>query len=172
MTFDVDANGILNVKAKDKTTGKEQSIRIEASSGLSDADIEKMKKDAEVNAADDAKKKEAADVRNTAEQLVYTAEKALRDAGDKVSADIKKAIENKIADVKKVKDGADIEAIKTATNALSMEIQKIGEALQNAQKATSQQASGPEPKGEGAGEEKVRDADFKEGDEPKDQNQK
>lgn len=157
VTFDVDANGILNVKAKDKTTGKEQSIRIEASSGLSDSDIEKMKKDAEAHANEDAKKKEEVDVRNSAEQLVYTAEKALRDAGDKVPGDIKTTIESKIADIKKVKDGSDIEAIKNATNALSLELQKIGEAMQKAAGASGASAENGQKEGN------VRDADFKEG---------
>lgn len=158
VTFDVDANGILNVKAKDKTTNKEQSIRIEASSGLSDADIEKMKKDADAHAAEDAKKKEAVDVRNTAEQLVYTAEKSLRDAGDKVPSDIKTSVEAKIADIKKVKDSTDTDGIKKATEALSLELQKIGEAMQKAAGAAPQGAAS-EKKDEGT----VRDADFKEG---------
>lgn len=165
VTFDVDASGILNVKAKDKTTNKEQSIRIEASSGLTDADIEKMKKDAEAHAGDDAKKKEMIDVRNTAEQLSYTAEKALRDGGDKVPSDIKTAVEEKIADLKKIKDSEDIEAIKNATNDLSLELQKIGEAMSKASAdASSQQKTDTE---ENVGEEKTRDAEFKEGGEEK-----
>jgi molecular chaperone DnaK len=161
VTFDVDANGILQVKAKEKTTGKEQSIRIEASSGLTDADIEKMKKDADAHAAEDAKKKEIVDVKNTAEQLVYVAEKSLRDAGDKAPADIKSSVEAKIADVKKVKDGTDVEAIKAATNALSTELQKIGEAMQKA--AQADQGGKTEEKKD----DNVRDADFKEGDDNK-----
>jgi len=162
VTFDVDANGILNVKAKDKTTNKEQSIRIEASSGLTPEDIEKMKKDAEAHASDDEKKKQAVDVKNTAEQLTYTAEKALRDGGDKVPADIKTAVEVKIAELKKVKDGEDVEAIKNATNALSMELQKIGEAMAKENQANPQSTTDNTQAGAG-GEEKVRDAEFKEG---------
>ncbi len=165
VTFDVDANGILNVKAKDKTTNKEQSIRIEASSGLTDADIEKMKKDAEANAADDAKKKEMVDVKNTSEQLLYTAEKSLRDGGDKVPGDVKSAVESKIEEVKKVKDGSDIEALKTATNALSLELQKIGEAMAkvNSQQTTdNRQQTTENGETETPKEGKVRDADFKE----------
>jgi molecular chaperone DnaK len=127
VSFDIDANGILNVKAKDKSTGKEQSIKIEASSGLSPEDIEKMKKDAEMHAAEDAKKKETAEARNLAEQLVYTAEKALNDNKDKIPEDIKNSVNAKIEEVKKVKDGQDAEPIKKATQELSAEMQKIGE---------------------------------------------
>ncbi len=129
VTFDVDSNGVLNVTAKDKATGKEQSIKIEASSGLSDADIERMKKDAEEHASEDAKKKELIDTRNMAEQLVYTAEKSLKDYGDKVSADIKSDIEAKIKLVNEAKAGENIEAIKSAQDALSTALQKIGEVM-------------------------------------------
>ncbi|MBX4181699.1 molecular chaperone DnaK [Candidatus Parcubacteria bacterium] len=126
VTFDVDANGILNVKAKDKTTGKEQSIRIEASSGLSKDEIEKMQKDAEANAAEDSKKKELVDAKNTAEQLIYTAEKALKDAPT-VPEDIKSGVNAKIEELKKVKDSNSLESLKPATEALSTELSKIGE---------------------------------------------
>ncbi len=155
VTFDVDANGILSVKAKDKATGKEQSIRIEARSSLSKDDIEKMKKEAEAEAANDAKKKEKVEAKNMAEQLIYTAEKSLREAGDKVPADIKTAVEGKIADLKKVKDdaGSEVSAITTATQALSTELSKIGEYMN---KATETEA-----KPEGA-EGKVREGEFEE----------
>ena len=156
--FDVDANGILNVKAKDKATGKEQSIRIEAKSGLTEADIKKMQADATAHEADDKKKKEEVEVKNIAEQMVYTAEKAIKDNGSKIPAEIVKGVEDKIADVKKAKEGTDITAIKTATEALSTEMQKIGEAMAKAQKENPQGQS--EPKKEG--EENVKDADFKE----------
>ncbi|MCB9805894.1 molecular chaperone DnaK, partial [Candidatus Nomurabacteria bacterium] len=132
VSFDVDANGILNVNAKDKASGKEQSIKIEASSGLSDEDIEKMKKDAEANASEDEKKKELVEAKNIAEQLIYTTEKSLTDAGDKVSSDIKESIENKIKALKDVKDKDNLEAIKTASTELSNEMQKIGEAMNQA----------------------------------------
>ena len=135
VTFDVDANGILSVTAKDKASGKSQSIRIEASSGLSKEEIEKMQKDAELHADEDAKKKELADVRNTADMIVFTAEKALKDAGDKVSADLKAGVEAKIADVKKAKEGEDIKAMHAATEALSTEMSKIGEAMNKAGQA-------------------------------------
>lgn len=130
VTFDIDANGILNVKAKDKSSGREQSIRIEGTSGLSKEEIEKMKKDAEAHAADDTKKKEAAEAKNLAEQLIYTTEKALKDAEGKISDDIRKGVQEKVDELKKVKDSSDISAIKTATENLSKEIQKIGEYMQ------------------------------------------
>ncbi len=169
VTFDIDANGILNVKAKDKATNKEQSIRIEASTGLSKEEIEKMKKDAEVHAEEDKKKKEAIEAKNMADTLVYTTEKALRDAGDKITADEKKPVEEKIEALKKVKDGDDSEAIKKATEELSQEAQKIGEKLYKAAqaadstKATTAEGS-PTPEGEQPKEE-VKDAETKE--EPK-----
>ncbi len=129
VTFDVDSNGVLNVTAKDKSTGKEQSIRIEANSGLSEADIERMQKEAEEHASEDAKKKELIDTRNLAEQMIYTAEKALKDHGEQVGTDIKQGVEAKIAALKEVKDKDSVDAIKTASDALTTEMQKIGEAM-------------------------------------------
>ncbi|MEK7227680.1 MAG: molecular chaperone DnaK [Patescibacteria group bacterium] len=131
VTFDIDANGILNVKAKDKSTNKEQSIRIEAASGLSKEEIEKMQKDAEANAAADAQKKELVDARNTAEQLIYTAEKALKDVPT-VPDDIKTAVNGKIDALKKevsppAGGSGTLESIKSASEVLSTEMQKIGE---------------------------------------------
>ena len=138
VSFDIDANGILNVKAKDKATNKEQSIRIEASSGLSKDEIEKMKKDAEVHADEDKKKKEQIDTKNLADTLVYTTEKALKEAGDKISKDDKKAIEEKLEALKKVKDSDNMDEIKKATEELSTVAQKIGQALyQQQQQAQS-----------------------------------
>ncbi len=134
VTFDVDANGILNVKAQDKASGKEQSIRIEASSGLSDQDIKKMKEDAETHTEEDNKKKELADIRNTAEMMLFTAEKSVKDYGDKVSAEVKTEIENKISELRKVKEENDIEIIKKATEDLSAEMSKIGEAMAKEEK--------------------------------------
>lgn len=165
VTFDIDANGILNVKAKEKSTGKEQSIKIQGSSGLSKEDIERMKKDAEVNAADDEKKRAEAEARNIAEQMIYTAEKSVKDAGDKITADIKSEVEAKVADLKKAKDGTNVDAIKKATEALSSSMQKIGEAMMKAQQGQAGQAN-PETQnnqqGGNEGGEKVRDADFEE----------
>jgi molecular chaperone DnaK len=142
VTFDVDANGILQVKAKDKTSGKEQSIRIEARSSLSEADIEKMKKDAELNAEADKKKMEAVEAKNHADSMIHVAEKALKDAEGKVSAEVKADVEAKIADVRKVKDGTDIDAIKKATEALSTSMQKIGEEMQKHAQANPQPGAG------------------------------
>lgn len=130
VSFDVDANGILSVKAKDKATNKEQSIRIEARSGLSDADIEKMRADADLHADQDRAARELAEARNLADTTLYTAEKALKDHADKVSAEIKTAVEAAIADLRKVKDGGDLAALKAATEKLSVEMQKIGSAAQ------------------------------------------
>ncbi|MFH1207539.1 MAG: molecular chaperone DnaK [Patescibacteria group bacterium] len=134
VTFDIDANGILNVKAKEKATGKEQSITITASSGLSKDEVEKMKQDASKHADEDKKKKELIDIRNQAETLSYTAEKAIKDAGDKLDAKVKKEVEEKIEAVKKVKDGDDSAAIKKATEELSTTIQKIGSDMYKDQK--------------------------------------
>lgn len=158
VTFDIDANGILSVKAKDKTSGKEQSIRIEARSGLSPEDIERMKKDAEIHADEDGKKRELADAKNSAEMLMYSAEKSVRDYGDKVSAEIKTAVEEKIKDLRTAKDGDDITRIKSATDALSREMSKIGEAI-----AKQQPPSGDDTAKDGS----VRDAEFKEEEEGK-----
>ncbi len=135
VTFDVDANGILNVKAKDKASGKEQSIRIEASSGLTEEDIKKMQNEAEAHADEDKKKQELAEAKNLAEMTLYTAEKGLTDAGDKVPADVKTLVEDRIKDLREVKDGADIEKIKLATQELSQNMGKIGEAMAEASKA-------------------------------------
>lgn len=163
VTFDIDVNGILNVKAKDKATSKEQSIRIEASSGLSRDDIEKMKKDAEVHAEEDKKKKEAVEARNIADSMIYSAEKALKDAGDKVPADVKKNIEEKIEAVKKVKDGIDASVIKSATDDLSKNLQQIGEILYKQNQQPGQQPPTGEDKNPPAGGEGgARDADFEE----------
>ncbi len=129
VTFDVDANGILNVKAKDKASGKESSIRIEASSGLTDADIKRMQDEAEAHADEDAKKKALVDEKNTAEMMIFSAEKSLKEYGDKVDATLKTSVEEKIAAVKTAKEGSDIEAIKSALEALTTEVSKIGEAM-------------------------------------------
>ncbi len=163
--FDVDANGILNVKAKEKASGKEQSIRIEASSGLSDEDVEKMKKDAEANEEADKKKKEIIEAKNLAEQLAYTAEKALKDGGDKVPADTKGSIEEKIKTVRDVAAKDDLEAIKKASEDLSTEMQKIGEILQQQAAAgdgASAQATASEADAGKKEEGSVRDAEFEE----------
>ena len=158
VTFDIDANGILNVTAKDKATGKSQSIRIEASSGISEEEIEKMKKEAEAHAEEDKKKREAVETKNTADALAHSTEKALKEAGDKISADKKKPVEEKIEALKKVKDGDDIEAIKKASEELSQEAQKIGQELYQAAQSGQERENTP------GGEEKkdggVKDAEV------------
>ena len=152
VTFDVDVNGILNVSAKEKTSGKVQSIRIEAASGLSEEDIKRMQQEAETYASEDSKKKELVEIKNTAEMTLYSAEKSLSDAGDKVSSDTKKGVEDQIAALKAVKDGADGDAIKTATEALSKEMSKIGEEMMKAQSA---EQAAPKP------EDNIQDAEVK-----------
>ena len=129
VSFDIDANGILKVSAKDKATNKEQSIRIEASSGISKEEIEKMKQDAELHQEEDKKKQSLIEVKNTAEALIYTTEKTLKDAGDKVKAEDKSAIEEKVKILKDLNDKDDSEAIKKATEELSQAIQKVGAEL-------------------------------------------
>ncbi len=159
VTFDIDANGILSVKAKDKATSKEQSIRIEASSGLSKDDIARMQKDAEMHSAEDAKKKELVEVKNAAEQLIYAAEKALKDNSAAIPEDIKKSVNDKIDALKKEKDGSDKEAISKASNDLSGTLSKIGEHMNKNQS----QNSGPtDSTGNGGSNDNTRDAEFKE----------
>jgi len=153
VTFDIDANGVLSVKAKDKATNKEQSIRIEASTGLSKEEIERMRKDAETHADEDKVKKESVETKNLADTLIFTTEKALRDAGEKISADKKKPVEEKIEALKSVKDGDDVAAIKKATEELSVEAQKIGEELYKAaqpEQPAPGAAEGEAPKAEDA----------------------
>ena len=133
VTFDIDANGILSVKAKDKNSGREQSIRIEARSSLTPEDIDRMKKEAEAHSAEDQKKKEEAETRNNADQLIYTAEKSLREAAGKIDDDLKKDIEAKIAALKKNRDtGASLDELKRASTELSVALSKIGKARQKA----------------------------------------
>ncbi|MEI7765181.1 MAG: molecular chaperone DnaK [bacterium] len=162
VTFDIDANGILNVKAQDKASGKVQSIRIEASSGLKDEDIKKMQQDAEIHAEEDKKKKELVEIKNTAEMIIYTAEKSVKENEAKIPEDVKKSVNDKITALRAVKDGTDEEAIKKATEELSSEMSKIGEAMAKANPTEGQ--AGPSTPEEQPSE--VRDAEFKEGDKP------
>lgn len=141
VTFDVDANGILQVKAKDKTSGKEQSIRIEASSGLTDEDIKRMQTEADAHAEEDKKKKELAEEKNLADTLVHTAEKSLRDAEGKIGDDIKSDVQAKIDAVKTARNGDDSSAIKAASEALSDAMMKIGEAMKTSQDNTQPEQS-------------------------------
>ncbi|MDE2001312.1 MAG: molecular chaperone DnaK [Patescibacteria group bacterium] len=151
VTFDIDANGILNVSAKDKASGKVQSVKIEASTGLSKEEIERLKNDAAAHKEEDQKKRELVELKNNAETSVYAAEKSLKDAGDKVPEDIKTAVTAKVDAVKAVKDGTDAEAIKTALGELSQELQKIGQHMysQNQDQQQPPQDGGEEPKQEG-----------------------
>jgi molecular chaperone DnaK len=136
VTFDIDANGILKVTAKDKATGRTQHITITASSGLSDAEVEKMRQDAEAHADEDRKRKEMIEVRNNADNTAYAAEKALKEFGDKVPADVKSEIETKVSDLRSKAQGEDVEAIKSATETLGQAIQKIGASVYQASNAS------------------------------------
>ncbi len=153
VTFDIDANGIVNVGAKDKATSKEQSIRIQANGGLSDADIEKMVREAESNAAEDKKRKELVEARNHADSLLHQTEKSLGEFGDKVSAEDKSAIESAASDLKSVKDGEDLEAVTSRTQALMQASMKLGEAMYKAQAASNDADAAPDG---------VVDAEFEE----------
>ena len=126
VTFDIDANGILNVSAKDKATGKSQSIRIESAGNISKEEIEKMKRDAEAHAEEDKKKQELIELKNSAENALYLFEKTIADLGDKIEESLKKEAEEKAEELKKVKDGDNMEEIKTKTSELSSALQKIG----------------------------------------------
>jgi molecular chaperone DnaK len=145
VTFDIDASGILSVTAKDKATNKSQSIRIEASTGLKDEEIERMKKDAELHAEEDKHKKELVEARNIADTLSYTTQKAIKDAGDKLTEDEKKPVEEALAELDKVKNGDDLEAIKKASETLSEAAQKIGEKLYKAAQEAEAAAKTGEP---------------------------
>ena len=142
VTFDIDANGILNVSAKDKASGKSQAIKIEASTQLSKDEVEKLKNEAVMHAEEDRKKKDLIETKNQAEQLIYVAEKSLRDAAGKIPDELKNSINQKIESLKSIKDGADIEAVKTATGDLSAELQKIGQSMYNKDNDNGQGAVG------------------------------
>jgi molecular chaperone DnaK len=157
VAFDIDANGILSVGARDKGTGKEQKITITASSGLSKEEVEKMRREAEKHAAEDSKRKDEVEVRNSADSLAYTAEKTLRDYGDKIPADVKQEIDAKIASVKSALQGKDVRAIRNAMQELSQAMQKAGTSVY-------QQPGQPPPGGEGpgGGEEGTVEGEFRE----------
>jgi molecular chaperone DnaK len=159
VTFDIDANGIVNVSAKDKATGKEQQIRIQASGGLSESDIDKMVKDAEANAAEDKKRREAVDAKNHADALVHSTEKALAEHGAKIGDTERRAIEDAVGDLKEALKGDDAEAIKTKTNTLAQASMKLGEAMYK------QQAEADAAKD--AAKDDVVDAEFTEVDDDK-----
>jgi len=169
VTFDIDANGIVSVQAKDKATGKEQQIRIQASGGLSEADIQRMVKEAEANAEADKKRRETIEARNHTESLVHQVEKNLKEYGDKVGAQDKGEAETAIAAARSALEGTDTEALKQASDRLSQAAMKIGEAMYKAEAASAQQ----QPPGDGGagpqapGDDKVVDAEFEEVDDKK-----
>ena len=168
VTFDIDANGIVNVSAKDKATGKEQQIRIQASGGLSDDDIEQMVKDAEAHAEDDKKKREIVDARNQADGLVHSTEKTLIEHGDKIDAADKAEIEEKVQELKDVLESEDVDDIKAKTEALMQASMKLGQAMYEAEQAAAGDAEGGDggEAGEGSPDDaEVVDADFEEVDE-------
>jgi molecular chaperone DnaK len=166
VTFDIDANGIVNVSAKDKATGKEQQIRIQASGGLSEEDIEQMVKDAEAHAEEDKKRKELIDAKNQADSLIYSTEKALGEHGDKIEAAEKSSIEGVVAELKSAVEAEDLEQIQAKTQELASVSMKLGEAMY-------QSSGGDESGGTGGGEtgggsqDDVVDADFEEVDDDK-----
>jgi molecular chaperone DnaK len=164
--FDIDANGIVHVTAKDKATNKEQSIRIQATGGLSDNDIEQMIKDAEANKAEDDKRKAVIEARNRAEGLVHSTEKALADHGDKVDGGVKGDIEKALAELKTALEGEDADDINAKAQTLAAASMKLGEAMYQAQTGEAADA-GAETSNEGAGGEDVVDAEFEEVDEDK-----
>ncbi|RLG10317.1 molecular chaperone DnaK [Candidatus Pacearchaeota archaeon] len=166
VTFDIDANGILNVAAKDKATGKEQSIRIEGSSGLSKEEVEKLKQEAELHREEDEKKKANIEIKNNAESLVYTAEKTLKDAGEKVPSDLKTKIEDKLKELKETLKKDNFDEIKNKTEELSKSLQEIGTHLYQQQKAEDEKKAQSEKSDEGAKDDKeakdAKDADYEE----------
>lgn len=160
VTFDIDANGILNVSAKDKATAKSQSIRIEGSCGISDEEVERMKKEAEAHALEDQKKKDLIEAKNLADNLIWTTEKTLREAGDKISSETKKEIEEKLESLKKIKDGDSLTEIKQRTQELSEAAQKAGtEMYRQAQKEQKQEK---EPEKEGEDKKGTEEGEYKE----------
>ncbi|MEE8124022.1 MAG: Hsp70 family protein, partial [Alphaproteobacteria bacterium] len=165
VTFDIDANGIVNVSAKDKATNKEQQIRIQASGGLSDGEIEKMVKDAEAHAEEDKKRKEVVEARNQADSLIHTTEKNLKEFGDKVGEDERKEIEDATQALREVMDGDDVQAIRSKIEALAAASMKLGEAMykasQETQAESGEEASESAAKADGE-DATVVDADFEE----------
>ena len=165
VTFDIDANGIVHVSAKDKGTGKEQKIKIAVSSGLSDAEIDRMVKDAEANANEDKKRRELIDLKNQADNFVYQTEKTLKENGDKIDASSKETIEKAVEELKAVKDGEDAEAIKAKMEALQQASHKLAEAMYQQSQAGAGAQAGPETSSEPKNDKKdddVVDADFEE----------
>ncbi len=162
VTFDIDANGILKVTAKDKASGKEQSIRIEASTGLSKEDIERMKKEAELHLEEDRKKRELIEIKNQAENTIYLAEKTSREAGDKITPEERKEIEDKISDLKEVSKGEDASQIKNKMEDLSLAISKIGAKMYQSNQNNNSNDTQPNSSSEKSDDNNSQDAEFKE----------
>jgi molecular chaperone DnaK len=169
VTFDIDANGIVNVSAKDMATGKEQSIQITASSGLSKDEIDKLVKDAELHADEDKKKKELVEARNHADTLIYTTEKSMKDLGDKVDAETRSKIETVSASLKKAMDGEDVQEIQRLSEELTQASHKVAEAMykQASEAGAGGPDGGPGPEsgaddGASGSDDDVVDADFEE----------
>ena len=167
VTFDIDANGIVNVSAKDKATGKEQAIRIQASGGLSDGDVDKMVKEAEANAEDDRKRRELVEARNHADSLIHTTEQQLGEFGEKVSPTDKQAVETALSDLRSAVDGEDVEDIRQKTDALGQAAMKLGEAMYRASQEEGQATSEDDPTNQASADDGVVDADFEEVDDEK-----
>ncbi len=167
VTFDIDANGIVNVTAKDKATNKEQQIRIQASGGLSEADINKMVKDAEAHAAEDKKRREMVDAKNSGEALAHDAEKALSEYGDKVAQSDRSAVESAVASLRTALQGEDVEAIKARTNDLMQAQMKLGEAMYKAQQASGAPGDSADAGAGAQAKDDVIDAEFREVDDDK-----
>ena len=173
VTFDIDANGIVNVSAKDKSTGKEQQIKIQASGGLSDDEIEKMVKDAEVNAEEDKKKREGVDTKNTADALVFQTEKNLKEYGEKISEEDKSKIETDLKELKDSLEKDDLDIIKEKSEALTQSSMKMGEAMYKDQQGQQPEgdpgdaSANPDSKDGEKKDDDVIDADFEEVDEDK-----
>ncbi|MFP4182723.1 MAG: Hsp70 family protein, partial [Thiohalospira sp.] len=166
-TFDIDANGILNVSAKDKATGREQSITIRASSGLSEEEIEQMVQDAEQHAADDQKFREVVEARNQADNLIHATRKAMSDLGDNVGEDEKETIENAIKELEEAMEGEDKEAIETKMQALSEASSGMAERAYQQAGGGEQAAGGEQQAGGGSADDDVVDAEFEEVDDDK-----
>jgi molecular chaperone DnaK len=162
VTFDIDANGIVNVSAKDKTSGKEQSIRIQASGGLSEADIQKMVKEAEAHAEEDKRRKELVEARNQADAAIYSAEKALKEAENKISADLKRQVEQAVADAKQNLTSENVQSIHQATERLQQAASRIAEALTRAASQGAGGQAGSSGDGSGSADDNVVDAEFEE----------
>ena len=162
MTFDIDANGIVNVAAKDKASGKEQTIRIQASGGLSDADIERLVREAEAHADEDRRRRELVEVRNLADAAIYSANKALAEAGDRAPADIRTETEREVSALSEAMQGEDVDRIRSGTERLTQVAMRLAEVLSQAQAA---QPSAADTEA-GSGDEEVVDAEFEEVDRP------